>query len=187
VTGNVCGGYTWSEGGDNVYICANSINDGKYNYNNLAAYYATWYHKFGHSKWHQASETWYQYMRDTPNVNNPEAQPLLVTNSNGANCNNKTELTCFAPDWATVYYLNRQISRGDALILRTEYFNDLKGQRTGFKTKYSESEISWNHWIGTTIVFRPELRYEHAYDAPAYNDGAKKSQLMFAVDIIWFY
>ena len=40
-------GYNWSEGGDNVYICVNSINNGKYNYNNLAAYYTTWYHKFG--------------------------------------------------------------------------------------------------------------------------------------------
>src|SRR5438552_11890023 len=27
LTGNACVGYTWSKGGDNVYICANSIND----------------------------------------------------------------------------------------------------------------------------------------------------------------
>jgi hypothetical protein len=47
--------------------------------------------------------------------------------------------------------------------------------------------ISWNHWIGSTIVFRPELRYDHAYDAPAYNNGTKKSQLMFAGDVILFY
>jgi hypothetical protein len=36
-------------------------------------------------------------------------------------------------------------------------------------------------------VFRPELRYEHAYDTTAYNNGTKKSQLMFAADVIWFY
>lgn len=29
-------------------------------------------------------ETWYQYMKDTPNANNPAAAPLLITNSNGA-------------------------------------------------------------------------------------------------------
>src|SRR5579863_10162065 len=36
--------------------------------NNLAAYYATWYHKFGKSRWHMGWETWYQYMSHTPNV-----------------------------------------------------------------------------------------------------------------------
>jgi hypothetical protein len=187
LTGNVCVGYTWAEGGDNIYICANSLNDSKYNYNNLAAYYATWYHKFGHSKWHMAWETWYQYMKDTPNVNNPAAASLLITNSNGAVCNLPDELTCFAPDWATVHYVSRQIGKKDSLILRNEYFDDIKGQRTGFKTTYTEHDVSWNHWIGTTVVFRPELRYEHAYDAPAYDNGTKKSQLMFAADMIWFY
>jgi hypothetical protein len=186
-TGNACIAYTWAHGGDNIYICANSINDSKYNYNNLAAYYATWYHKFGKSNWHMAWETWYQYMKDTPNVNNPAAASLLLTNSNGAVCNHVSELTCFANDYASVVYLSRQIGKKDAIILRTEDFDDLKGQRTGFKTKYSESLISWNHWIGSTIVFRPELRYDHAFDATAYDSGTKKSQLMFAADIILFY
>ena len=187
LTGNVCVAYSWADGGDNIYICANSLNNSEYNYNNLAAYYATWYHKFGHSNWHLAWETWYQYMKDTPNIGNPAAASLLLTNSNGAVCDTKTELTCFAPEYATVAYVSRQIGKKNALIFRSEYFDDLKGQRTGYKTSYSEHMISWNHWIGTTIVFRPELRYDHAYDAPAFDSGTKKSQLMFAADMIWFY
>lgn len=187
LTGNFCAAYNWSEGGDNIYVCLNSLNDGRYNYNNLAAYYFTWYHKFGHTKWHMAWETWYQYMSHTPNVLNPAATPLLITNSNGAWCDNSRELTCFAPEWSSVLYFSRQLSKKDALIFRTEYFDDLKGQRTGFKTPYSENLVSWNHWIGTTVVFRPEIRYEHAFDATPYDTGAKKSQLMFAADVIWFY
>jgi len=187
LTGNACVGYTWSAGGDNVYVCANSINDSKYSYNNLAAYYATWYHKLGESKWHNAWETWYQYESHTPNVLNPAAQSLLLTNANGAFCNNASELTCFAPEWATVEYLSRQIGKKDALIFRNEYFDDIRGQRTGFKTKYTEHGISWNHWIGTTLVFRPELRFDRAYDAPAYDSGTKKNQFMLAADLIWFY
>ena len=186
-TGNVCVIYTWSNGGDTINTCANSLNDSKYGYNNLSAYYVTWYHKFGQSKWHMAWESWYQYMKDTPNVTNPEAAPLLLTNSNGAVCNNSTEITCFAPEYASVYYLSKQISKKDSLIGRTEYFDDLKGQRTGYKTRYSEYMLSWNHWVGSTLVFRPELRYDHAYDAPAYDSGRKQSQLMFAADLIWFY
>jgi hypothetical protein len=187
LTGNVCIAYSWATGGDNLYVCANSLNDGKYNYNNLAAYYATWYHKFGKSRWHMDWETWYQYMKDTPNVTNPAASSLLLTNSNGAICNNTTELTCFAPDYASVVYVARQFGKKDFVVFRTEYFDDLKGQRTGFKTSYNENLIGWNHWIGSTIVFRPELRYEHAFDSPAYDSGTKKTQLMFAADVIFFY
>jgi Putative beta-barrel porin-2, OmpL-like. bbp2/Carboxypeptidase regulatory-like domain len=187
LTGNFCMGYTWSTGGDNLYFCANSINDGKYSYNNLAAYYLTWYHKFGQSKYHMAWETWYQYESDTPNVNNPAAAPLLLTNANGAICNHNYEITCFAPEWASVNYVSRQIGKKDALIVRNEFFDDLRGQRTGFKTRYSTHTISWNHWLGTTLVFRPELRYDVAYDAPAYDSGLKRHQLMFAADMIWFY
>ena len=187
LTGNVCVGYTWSNGGDNIYVCANSLNDGKYNYNNLAAYYATWYHKFGLSPWHMAWETWYQYESHTPNVNNPAAQSLLLTNANGAVCNHDYEVTCFAPEWASVYYLSRQLNKRNALILRNEYFDDMRGQRTGFRTRYSEHGLSWNHWVGSTLVFRPELRYEVAYDAAAYDSGLKRHQLMFAADMIWFF
>lgn len=187
LTGNVCVGYTWSEGGDNIYVCANSINDGKYNYNNLAAYYATWYHKFKRTNWHMAWETWYQYESHTPNVNNPAASPLLLTNANGAVCNHDYQVTCFAPDWSSVSYVSRQFGKKDALIFRNEYFDDMRGQRTGFRTRYSEHGISWNHWVGTTLVFRPELRYEVAYDAPAYDSGLKRHQFMFAADMVWFF
>jgi hypothetical protein len=84
-------------------------------------------------------------------------------------------------------YVNRQFSKSDFVSFRTEYFDDLKGQRTGFKTSYNEDMIAWNHWIGSTIVFRPELRYDHAYDATPYDSGTKKAQLMFAADVIFFY
>jgi hypothetical protein len=60
LTGNAFAAYNWAQGSDNIYICANSLNNGKYNNNNLAAYYTTWYHKFGQSKWNMAWETWYQ-------------------------------------------------------------------------------------------------------------------------------
>jgi hypothetical protein len=186
LTGNVCVGYTWRDGQDNIYTCANSLNDSKYAYNNLAAYYVTFYHKFN-KNWHTATEAWYQYVEHTPNVTNPAAASLLQTNANGAVCNNAVELTCFAPSYAAVNYTSRQLGPHDFITFRNEYFDDLKGQRTAFKTRYVEDGIGWNHWIGTTVLLRPELRYEHAFDAHAYDNGQKKSQFMFAGDVIWFY
>jgi hypothetical protein len=185
-TGTFCAGYTWSEGGDNIYICANSINRGRYAYDNLAAYYATWYHKFN-DKWHTAAESWYQYESHTPNINNSAGAALIQTNANGAYCNNAMEVTCFAPEWSILNYTNRQFGKHDFISFRNEYFDDIRGQRTGFKTKYVEDGISWNHWVGTTIVFRPELRWEHAFNMPANDTGTRHSQLKFAADVIWFY
>jgi hypothetical protein len=190
LTGNLCGAFKWGQDTSNIYICANSINDSKYNYNNLAAYYFTYYHKFGHSKWHMAWETWYQYMKDTPNVNNPAAVPLLITNSNGAYCNHASDVTCFAPEWASVAYITRQFGAKDAVIGRYEYFDDIVGQRTGYRTAYNAYMLSWNHWVGTTVVFRPELRYEMAHNdtgVTPYDNGTKKRQLMLAGDMIFFF
>ena len=185
-TFNACVGYTWHAGGDNVYLCDNSTNSGKYAYNNLQAYYATWYHKINNS-WHMATESWYMWEKNVPNVNNPNAASLLISGANGAICNSASELKCYAPEWAIVNYVEKQFSRKDYLTIRNEYFNDLKGQRTGFRTQYSEHLIGWGHWIGSTVLFRPELRFEHAYDAPAYNAGTKKSQLVFASDVIFHF
>ncbi len=173
---------------DNIYVCDNTINDGKYAYNNLTAYYATWYHKYGgKSRWHSATETWYQYEKHVPNVNNPGAAGLLETGANGAACNKPSQLTCFAPEWAIVNYQENQLSKHDYLSIRNEYMDDMRGQRTGFRTRYSEHLFGWGHWVGTTLLLRPELRFERAYDAPAYNNGTRKNQFTFATDVILFF
>jgi hypothetical protein len=188
LTLNACGSYTWRSGLDTLYLCDNTLNDGEYAYNNLTAYYLTWYHKFSEtSHWHTDTETWYQYEKHTPNVNNALGQTLIETNANGAYCDNDYEVTCFAPEWAIVNYLVYQISPHDYITIRNEYFDDIKGQRTGFKTKYTEHLIGWGHWVGSTILVRPELRFERSYDVAAYDDGTKKNQLTFACDMILFF
>jgi len=189
LTGNFCAGYTWREGKDNIYACDNAINDGKYAYNNLNAVYSTWYHKINRD-WHSSTEFWYQWERKTPNVGPaapPESAALLELNANGAFCKNPTVVTCYAPDWAIVNYLEKRIGKHNYLSIRNEYFDDMVGQRTGTKSRYTEHLIGWGHWIGTTILFRPELRFERSYDNPAYQNGSKKNQLTAAGDIIWFF
>jgi Putative beta-barrel porin-2, OmpL-like. bbp2 len=86
-----------------------------------------------------------------------------------------------------VNYAEKRFSNKSYLTIRNEYFNDIKGQRTGYRTNYSEHLIAWGYWLGSTVLFRPELRYKHAYDAPVYNDGTKHSQLVFASDVIFHF
>jgi hypothetical protein len=187
-TVNFCAIYEWNNGYDNMYPCLNSLNDGKYANNNLNAIYNTWYHKFRKfPSIHTDTESWYMWERDVPNVNNPAAASLLETDANGAVCDDAAELTCCAPEWAILSYVEKQYGKRDYLTIRNEYFDDMRGQRTGFKSRYTEHLIGWGHWIGTTILFRPELRFERSYDVPACDNGTKKNQLMLAADVIYFF
>jgi hypothetical protein len=111
----------------------------------------------------------------------------VETNANGAFCNSTAQVTCFAPEWAIVNYTEKQLSRHDYLSIRNEYFDDIRGQRTGFRTPYTEHAAGWGHWVGTTVLFRPELRFDRSYDVPAYNNGSRKNQLMLACDVILFF
>ena len=99
----------------------------------------------------------------------------------------RSQLTCYAPEWTILNYTSGKLKSHDFIALRDEFFDDLRGQRTGIKGRYVEDGISWNHWIGSTIVFRPEVRWEHNFDNPAYDGSTRHSQFMFAGDVIWFY
>jgi hypothetical protein len=177
-----CVAYTFHSGDDQIYPCASGINSGKYAYNNVQLFVTTWYHKFNKS-WHMATEAYYEYERSVPSVSGPIAPE---PNTNGAACI-AGQTRCFAGEWAVVNYLQRQLSVHDYISLRTDMLDDKKGQRTGFQTFYSEHALMWGHWIGTTVLLRPEIRFERAYDIRAYDLGTKHNQLSLAGDVIFHF
>jgi hypothetical protein len=179
-SGTACVSYTFHDGNDNVYACANGLNSGRYGYNNLQMFDNTWYHKFN-SSWHMATEAWYMYQRDVPSVFGPV---LPEKGTYGAFCA-PGQIRCFAPEWAMVNYVERQFSARNYISIRTDFLDDEKGQRTGFKTRYAEATLMWGHWVGTTVLLRPELRFDHSFDGPAYDNGTRRSQFQLAMDAIF--
>jgi hypothetical protein len=175
-----CISYTFNQGNDNVYPCVNGINSGKYAYNNLQMFDGTWYHKFSDS-WHMATEAWYMYQRDVPSVSGPLPPGKGIY---GAFCS-VGEIRCLAPEWAMVNYVEKQLSAKNYLSIRSDFLDDMKGQRTGFKTRYTEATLMWGHWVGNTILLRPEIRFDHSFDRPAYDYGTRKSQFQLAIDVIF--
>jgi hypothetical protein len=136
--GIFCLNYSTSSNNDNFYGCANGINAGKYAYNNLQDYDFTWYHKFN-SKWHMATEAWYMYERDVPNVAGNVANPVTPeTGADGAFCA-AGQLRCTAPEYAIVNYINREVTSKFMFGFRSDLLNDKKGQRTGIAGKYTEN------------------------------------------------
>ena len=184
-TATLCVSYTWTQGKDNVYLCANSINNGQYGYNNVQAYYATWYHKFGDGPFHMATEAWFQYEDNVPSIFVPH-NSALITGANGAWCGTG-QTKCFAPEWAVVNYLEWKVTDHDALTWRNEFVDDIQGQRTGYQTQYFETMLGWAHWIGSTIIMRPEIRFERSFARPAYNNGTSQNQFVTAMDFIFKY
>ena len=180
VTG--CVSYTSASVRDNFYACANGVNDGKYAFNNTQQYDLTWYHKISKSV-HTATESWYMYQTGVPAVGGPIAPEK---GTNGAACQ-PGQLRCTAPEYAIVNYVNKQFSAHDYLSFRTDYLDDKKGQRTGYQTRYNENTLSWNHWIGSTVQLRPELRFDHAWDRRAYDIGRATNQFTAASDLIFHF
>jgi Putative beta-barrel porin-2, OmpL-like. bbp2 len=179
-----CLNYSTKSNNDNFYGCANGINSGKYAYNNLQEFDLTWYHKFN-AKWHTGTETWYMYERDVPNVAGNVANPVTPeTGANGAFCA-PGELRCTAPEYAIVNYVNREVNSKLLFGFRSDFLDDKKGQRTGIAGKYTENTLYATKYIGTTVLFRPELRFDHSWDQPGYNGGRSKNQLFFGADLIY--
>jgi hypothetical protein len=179
---DACVSYTTKSANDNVYVCANGINDGQYAYNNLQQYDATWYHKFSKS-WHIATEVYEMYQKNVPSTNGPIAPQK---NTYGANCH--AGLTrCFAPEYAFQNYVNKELSPHNFVSLRSDFLNDKKGQRTGVATRYSEETLMVNHWWGSTVEVRPEIRFDRAWDRKAYDNGTKQSQFTVASDLIYHF
>jgi len=175
-----CLSYTFNQGNDNLYPCLNGLNNGKYAYNNLQMFDTTWYHKFN-ATWHLATEAWYMYEKNVPNVDGPSP---LEKGANGAFCSTG-QIRCFAPEWAVVNYIEKQLSDKNYLSIRTDFLDDLKGQRTGYKTQYAEETLMWGHWVGSTVLFRPELRFDHSFQLRSYDRGTRRSQFQLAMDVIF--
>jgi hypothetical protein len=73
------------------------------------------------------------------------------------------------------------------MSFRNEWYNDQKGQRTGFATRYTSHTLGMTHWVSQDLEIRPELRYDHSYDVAAYDKGDKRSQVSAILDVILHY
>jgi hypothetical protein len=185
-SGTLCMNYTSRSVNDNIYACANGINDGDYGFDNLQQFDITWYHRFSKTV-HIATESWYMYQHRVPNIAGRVANPITPElGTYGASCPIGV-LRCTASEYAIVNYVEKEFSSKLFLSFRSEVVNDRRGQRTGYTTKYSENTLSLTKWIGSTIQIRPELRFEHAYDYPAYDGGRTHSQFTAASDLIFHF
>src|SRR5215471_15367366 len=205
-----CVRYQTDSGNDNVYLCADAINDGIWGYNNLQWFGGTYYHKFD-DHWHISFEAYTLYQKNVINLNNPTAQTIIANGGtpfsnpfsgivfnapNGAQCSNPNVLACTAQSLAALTYINYRASALDNFSLRLEYYDDMEGQRTGTKTRYFDIAWGLQHWLSPQVELRPEIGYYRSLDAPAFNGNfnavpaippSKNYSVVGAADIIWHF
>jgi hypothetical protein len=145
---------------DMLYPCVESYNGKNQTYNNLQEYVLTWGHRFS-ANVHTLTEGYRLYV-----INQPGLKP-------GQD-----------PAYGIVNYFNIELNPTNMLVIRNEWYKDEVGQRTGFATRYTSHTIGMTHWLSQDMEIRPELRYEHSYDLPAYDNGKKSSQATALLDVI---
>jgi hypothetical protein len=189
-TGSVCVQYQTDTNYDNVYVCANGINNGLWGYNNLQWYGGTYYHKFN-EQFNVSFEGYYEYERGVPSkLNGPGYQgtafqfdtnaPLLAA------CGNN-QTSCTANEYGLLAYWNYRLGTFDNISLRTEFYNDMKGQRTGFATRYVDVGLGWQHWFGPQVEVRPEVTYYRSLDTAAFDNGTASHLVFVGGDVIWHF
>lgn len=171
---------------DMLYPCVESYNNAKQTYNNLQEFVLTWGHRFS-PQVHMLTETYRIYVRDQALATDP-SQSHAPTGKPGYPLGEAPDFPLGRSSaFGIVNYLNFELNPSNMLSVRNEFYRDLQGQRTGFATRYSSHTVGLTHWVSQDLEIRPELRYEHAYDFPAYDGGHKNHQTTALVDAILHY
>jgi hypothetical protein len=211
--------WTSSDGKDDLNLVADATNGGQWGDNNLQWYGLTYYHKLN-DYWHIAVETWNIHEENVPNLNNAAANALVANNGtpfspefmpfNGPNaawCSGPKNmgvvspngtagvpLTCNPDEQTFLLYVNYSPDKLNNFSLRTEYFNDPYGQRTGVATAYADAALSWQHWFSPQVEVRPEIGYYRSLDNPAFNGNSAAGiapdrdwAVIGATDLIWHF
>ncbi len=173
-TGSVLLQWISPNGKDSFYGGMNAFNNGDFGYNNLQQLVGTYTHKFN-EKWWTITEGWFMYQR------NAKDQPTAaVPYQNGS----FPRANGFAPEVAILNYTQYRLSGSTYLSFRNEFFDDIRGNRTGYATSYSEHALGVVYWPDKIITIRPEIRLDHSYDKRAFDDGTRQTQITANMDVI---
>ncbi len=211
--------WTSSDGKDDLNLVVDAQNAGLWGDNNLQWLGLTYYHKLN-DYWSVNFETWNIHENNVPNLNNAAANALVASNGtpfspafmplNGPNaawCSGPKNmgvvspngtagvpLTCNPDEQTFLLYVNYTPDKLNNFSLRTEYFNDPYGQRTGVATAYVDAALGWQHWFSPQIEIRPEIGYYRSLDNPAFNGNlaagiapSKDWSVIAASDLIWHF
>ena len=184
-------GWRWvsESNNDAFYTCLNNINDGKFRYfmadgrksghDNFNYIVTTWEHRFS-DKIHTKTEAYYMWQFDAVVGGTPSLGPPMSFGGGGGL---GKYLPGNSPAYGILNYTMFQLSKRDYFTIRNEWYDDTRGERSGFATNYSSHTIGISHQFNDRVMVRPELGYYHSYNVPAFNLGKNNNLLMGGFDL----
>ncbi len=86
--------------------------------------------------------------------------------------------------WSVAQYFQYQWTDQLASIFRPEVFDDLEGQRTGFKGVYYAGTFGYQYKPKDWLWFRPEIRYDYNGQSTPFNNGTQHHLWTASTDMI---
>ncbi len=170
------------DGNDGLWGGINSIGAGKVidYHDDLQQFVETWGHRFN-ARFHMMTEFYYMWEYGAYMGGTPSFGPVASYGGGGGPgpyIRGKSEAE------GLVNYFQELLDSKDYLSLRTDFLNDPEGYRTGYRTLYFSETLGWVHDFTPMFSIRPEIRWEHAFNASPYDNGAKRTQMELAADLI---
>ncbi len=69
-------------------------------------------------------------------------------------------------------------------MFRSDCLADFRGQRTGIPGAYFEHTLGITYHINSWAIFRPEVRFDYTSGQKGYDNGTKRDQFTFNMDLI---
>jgi hypothetical protein len=190
--------YISTGGHDSFYVGCNSLNDGRFGFNNLNEFIESYSHKFNEKYW-TTFEAQYMYTKGatlTPSANVPFEDGFFPTKPGYI--------------WAggLVNYTMMRVAPNSFLTVRNEFWDDPQGYRSSYASTYYEGSFGCQWWPNKLMMVRPEIRFEHAFksnqlgsgsanDNPGtglpfkeygpFDNGVRLSQLTLACDVTYHF
>ena len=173
---------------DAFYTCLNNINNAHFRYfwadghkaghDNFNYIVTTWEHTFS-KKAHTKTEAYYMWQFDSVVGGTPS---LGAPRGFGGGGGLGTYLPGNAPAYGVLNYSMFQLSKRDYMTFRNEWYNDQRGERTGFATNYTSNTFGISHQFNDLVMIRPEIGFYHSWNVPAFDLGKKSNLLMYGFD-----
>jgi hypothetical protein len=167
---------------DSIWTGINSLNNGQYSgeHDNLQQFNLNWTHRFS-AQFYIYSAAYFEFQYNAKRLGNCIFGPVQPYGG-GHGCGPVIPGSSYS--FALQNFIEYKLSEHNYSSLRTDYFNDYQGQRTGYATPYLSFTLGLTHLFGDYIKIRPELRYARAYNASAFDNGTRQSIFMGLIDFI---
>ncbi len=167
---------------DSLYGGLDSIGHGYYKngHDDLQVFGFTWSHKFN-DKFTTMTEQYYIWQRQAlagGTVTDGNPHPYFPGVGPGK------LIPGLSDSYGIVNYTSYVLSDKALLVFRSDCLADFQGQRTGIAGAYFENTLGYIRHLNSWAILRPEVRFDYTSGQKGYDNGTKREQFTFAMDLI---